>query len=149
MAPLNRKKKRGFTAHLDRYVVSISGKKQRPNEETGIERAMRLGLDFYKDQGILEYEDQAHVGRYRPDFVLKLLARPAVKIIIECDGPIHTTLRQQVQDRKKDSYYKSQQYHVYRFTHEVIMKFGARVCISKVLHLEGIRPLTHHLEDLP
>lgn len=95
----------------------------RPNEETSIERLMRDALTLAG----LDFDAQAHVGRYRPDFLLR-----AWGVVIECDGPVHLTLRQQVKDRHKDAVYAAAGLAVYRFTDRDIRQ-SAVGCVERIV----------------
>lgn len=105
--------------YLKRYRLDDD----RPNKETSIERLMRQALDM---AGV-PYETQGHVGRYRPDFLLT-----AAPVVVECDGPVHRTQRQQVKDRRKDAVYKAAGLTVYRFTDEEIHR-SAVACVDRIV----------------
>ena len=81
----------------------------------------------------MTYETQGKVGRFRPDFIVHLGQR---RVVIECDGPVHETKRQQVKDRKKDAVYAASGLPCYRYTHHDIQRSPIG-CVEDMLRQEA------------
>ncbi len=93
--------------------------------ETSIERLIREELNLHPE---LEYQPQVRIGRYRVDFLI--VNRNCV---IECDGNYwHKFVQVILRDRKKDEYFKSMGYRVFRFTESEIRK-AAGDCVDRIL----------------